>query len=533
MLRRYAKGYGESPAGLGDAFGLPSHVGSTFVDSIIRAGVPFQLSRLITPMLRATSNAAGLGAGGYDAIVLGDGVGRLVECDRLEPGAVGDAADGPVIALVWGADGDEEVSAAGRHVRGVILARDLPHLSHLAIRARQEKVPLTATEDKDAHLAAKYLLGQQVILRVTANGVSLAPATETDVATAAGGAADAAAAAAAAAPVQMTPVELSDVIKCRPLSEATLAQCGAKATTCGDLTRVAERPNSGFKAPAGVFLPFGAMEACLRGAGKADALVELVAATETAAAGGDPAAIEAACLAVRQLVAGAPFPPELAAQLTAAFPDPNGAARVVVRSSANVEDLAGMSAAGLYESVLGVSASSAAELGDAVREVWASLYSRRAVLARRAAGVPQASAHMAVLVQEMAPSRVSFVLHTATTSGASAAAVGPTSATLEAEVAVGLGETLASGARGSPWRLEVDQATGIVRTTAFASFGSALMIRKHAAHLGVQAEAVDYSQQELSTDVTARMALGRRLAAVGAALEVGASVQAGPLSIVK
>jgi len=45
------------------------------------------------------------------------------------------------------------------------------------------------------------------------------------------------------------------------------------------------------------------------------------------------------------------------------------------------------------------------------------------------------------------------------------------------------------------------------------------MIRKHAAHLGVQAEAVDYSQQELSTDVTARMALGRRLAAVGAALE--------------
>jgi hypothetical protein len=41
-------------------------VGQTFVDSIIRAGVPFQLSRLVTPMLRACSNAAGLGAGGYD-----------------------------------------------------------------------------------------------------------------------------------------------------------------------------------------------------------------------------------------------------------------------------------------------------------------------------------------------------------------------------------------------------------------------------------------------------------------------------------
>ena len=519
------EGYGDSPAGLGEAFGQPHHVGQTFVDSIIRAGVPFQLSRLITPMLRASSNAAGLGAGGYDAIVMGTGVGRLVECDRLEPGAVGDAADGPVVALVWGADGDEEVSAAGRHVKGVVLARDLPHLSHLAIRARQEQVPLAATEDKGTHLAAKSLLGQQVALNVGPNGVSLALATEADIAAAAVAGGAVADAAAAAAPVSLSAVTLSDTLECRPLSEASLGVCGAKATVCGELVRVAERSDSGFKAPAGVFVPFGAMEACLKGAGKGDELTALVAAAETAATGGDPAAIEVACKSVRDVIASVDFPPELAAQLAASFPNPDGATRVVVRSSANVEDLAGMSAAGLYESVLGVSASSAHELGEAVKEVWASLYSRRAVLARRAAGVPQASAHMAVLVQEMAPSQVSFVLHTAATSGgagAAGAAAAPTpavSATLEAEVAVGLGETLASGARGSPWRLEVDQATGAVRTTAFASLGSALMIRQHAAHLGVQAEAVDYSRQELSLDPAARVALGRRLAAVGAALE--------------
>jgi phosphoglucan,water dikinase len=158
-----------------------------------------------------------------------------------------------------------------------------------------------------------------------------------------------------------------------------------------------------------------------------------------------------------------------------------------------------MSAAGLYESVIGVAASSAREVGEAVSTVWASLYSRRAVLARHAAGVPQAAARMAVLVQEMAPSKLSFVLHTAATNvdpaAVDAASTGAASATLEAEVAVGLGETLASGARGTPWRLEVDQATGEVRTTAFASLGHALTLHAHAAHLGVKLEAVDYSRQ--------------------------------------
>ena len=48
-----------------------------------------------------------------------------------------------------------------------------------------------------------------------------------------------------------------------------------------------------------------------------------------------------------------------------------------------------MSAAGLYESVVGVAASDPAAVAKAVGEVWASLYARRAVLSRRAAKVPQ------------------------------------------------------------------------------------------------------------------------------------------------
>ncbi len=66
-----------------------------------------------------------------------------------------------------------------------------------------------------------------------------------------------------------------------------------------------------------------------------------------------------------------------------------GNALLAVRSSANVEDLAGMSAAGLYESVVGVRAADAGAVAKAMGAVWASLYTRRAVLSRRTARVQQ------------------------------------------------------------------------------------------------------------------------------------------------
>jgi phosphoglucan,water dikinase len=62
-------------------------------------------------------------------------------------------------------------------------------------------------------------------------------------------------------------------------------------------------------------------------------------------------------------------------------------ATLIARSSANVEDLAGMSGAGLYESLAGIPAGSPGALAAAVAGVWASLYAQRAVLSRRAAGL--------------------------------------------------------------------------------------------------------------------------------------------------
>jgi phosphoglucan,water dikinase len=74
---------------------------------------------------------------------------------------------------------------------------------------------------------------------------------------------------------------------------------------------------------------------------------------------------------------------------------------------------------------------------------------------------------MAVLIQELLSPSYSFVLHTASP-------MGNDPATAEFEVAPGLGETLASGKRGSAWRIAVNKSSGAVKVLAFANFSEGM-----------------------------------------------------------
>lgn len=91
------------------------------------------------------------------------------------------------------------------------------------------------------------------------------------------------------------------------------------------------------------------------------------------------------CPQVQAVLAAAPAPKAASSSSTATAIStaPGGGTLLAVRSSANVEDLAGMAAAGLYDSVVGVAADDAAAVGAALSDVWASLFTRRAVLSRR------------------------------------------------------------------------------------------------------------------------------------------------------
>lgn len=87
-----------------------------------------QVSKLTTVLLRACRAAAGTSS--WDPLVAGTAIGKLVELPELDPAVLASFQE-PVVVLLRQASGDEEVAAAGKMLKGVVLAQELPHLSHL------------------------------------------------------------------------------------------------------------------------------------------------------------------------------------------------------------------------------------------------------------------------------------------------------------------------------------------------------------------------------------------------------------------
>jgi pyruvate,water dikinase len=123
-----------------------------------------------------------------------------------------------------------------------------------------------------------------------------------------------------------------------------------------------------------------------------------------------------------------------------------------VRSSATVEDAAGMSFAGQFESILNVRGAEA--LLAAIQTCWLSLFSERALIYLARQRVPAEKVRMAVLVQEMVAAEHAGVVFTADPlTGATDRFV--------VECVSGLGEGLVQGTV-QPERMVVEKRTGRV-----------------------------------------------------------------------
>ncbi len=153
----------------------------------------------------------------------------------------------------------------------------------------------------------------------------------------------------------------------------------------------------------------------------------------------DPAALRDAGEDIRRWVAGAPVPERLIDEIGVAYEslgaEPGGSV-VAVRSSATAEDLPDASFAGLQDTYLGVQG--ADRVVRAVRDVFASLFSHRALSYRIRGGYDESRVAISAGVQRMVRSAASGVVFTIDTESGFDGVVFITGA-------YGLGELLVQG----------------------------------------------------------------------------------------
>lgn len=476
---------------LGSALGVPRKAVKVYAEAEIRRHLVFQVSKIGSVFLKEIRKKAGLPP--WSRIVPGEASGLLKRAVHMS--ALGrEAEERSVVALIERAEGEEEIPAG---LVGIVTAREVPHLSHLAVRARQRNVVFLICEDRDLFEEIGRMSGKRV--RVDASGETVSVKeirsngkTERLKSARKSG---------RTAPLRVSRTSLSSHRRWVSLQDVTLENGGSKSLGAKRLEEMTKEEGAGFETPAGLVIPFGVMEEALRSnpAGHREYL-SLARSTN----GLPDEAFEEAVKGLRGWVSALEVPQEVLSGIRARFAPGRP---VMVRSSSNCEDLEAFSAAGLYESA---PAWSPSQTIAAVKRVWASLWTMRAALGRRYAGIPQEEARMAVLIQEMIIPEYAFILHTHNP-------VSQSPGEVYMELAVGLGETLASGRMpGTPYRMVYDKGTRRSRTLSFAGFSRALWPDSQN---GVVEKTVDYSESRLTGDDDFRMRLGSRLGAVGEDVE--------------
>src|SRR5437773_387577 len=318
--RRLAEGYSDRIMALfprrveklGRALGVAEHAIQVFCEADIRGHIIFQLSKLVAFLLQCLREQLALPA--WDVIVPGQAAGRVTAAALL--GELGPDLAEPVVALLKYAEGDEEIPSG---VAGIVLAHEIPHLSHLAVRARQAGVVLVTSDGTSSLGKLQSHQGQMISLVATPEKVEW----ESSTGPGPGPNRD-----------RRRPVRVPEarLVSDRPwiaLDQVVPETGGGKAAAA---RRLAELVNQGeFKTPPALVVPFGAMDAALRAApellaefrrllGRISGMADFTAVTER----------------LRDLIQRLNVPDELASEISKEF-GPN--TRLIVRSSANFEDL--------------------------------------------------------------------------------------------------------------------------------------------------------------------------------------------------
>ncbi|MYD98440.1 MAG: hypothetical protein F4X98_13810 [Gammaproteobacteria bacterium] len=194
---------------------------------------------------------------------------------------------------------------------------------------------------------------------------------------------------------------------------------------------LARMAKAGFNVPGGFIVTAAAYRSFV----STNQLQEKIVALARPAVVDGRVSFEQASSAIQALFAEYDPSAEITAEISQAYGSLDDSP-VAVRSSANAEDLPGLSFAGQQETYLNVTGTD--EVVAAVRNCWASLWTPQAISYRHQNGIDQGSVAMAVVVQAMVSSQVSGILFTANP------ATGERSEII-VNASFGLGEAVVSG----------------------------------------------------------------------------------------
>jgi hypothetical protein len=289
-------------------------------------------------------------------------------------------------------------------VAGVITTAFSTPLSHVNLLAKSWGVPNAYRRDAKAAYAA--LDGQVVVMEAKADAVTLRRATPAEIK----------AAARQGRGVVKVPkadlayVGLPSLVQQR---RADSVRVGAKSANLGEVAYRQARTLKGigeradFIVPPGFAIPFSAYDRFVKANGLDKAIDALLTDPSLKT---DRAARHAALARLRAAFAAGTIDPLLMEAVTARRRAVIGPGGVFARSSTNAEDLPGFNGAGLYTSVPNVVTD--AQLADAIRTVWGSVWNDAAFEAREAGRIDHRAVHAAVLVQQGMNAEASGVLIT-------------------------------------------------------------------------------------------------------------------------
>lgn len=281
-------------------------------------------------------------------------------------------------------------------VEGVITEVLQTPLSHVNVLSRGRNTPNMALIGARSDPRIAPLLDELVRFEVTETSFVITPATRSDAETfwnsrrPSGPPRNPAVDASVRGLVEVAQATMSDV-----------PSIGTKAAQLGVLSRIESRragcpgtvptPESPFAIPVSYYLDHfeesGAQALVQRALSNDDFSVDITVRRERLAE-------------VRQAMMDHPLSPGLLQLLRREIGARFGDARVRFRSSANVEDLADFSGAGLYTSISAQLDSPELLIEDAVRGVWSSLWNVRAFDERTRGNIDQMSSAMGILVHK-------------------------------------------------------------------------------------------------------------------------------------